>query len=250
MMTGPHRADKRVASAKRPFYAVRVGRAPGLFDSWRDCKESVGGFAGACYQKFSDKAAALAFLYGTDEARERIAEEVRFAARSDRQETEQEPVPPADVLHAWLGTAPETGRAAFVFDPPSVKSFVVTYDWDRPATDTRCFLKAMLALSSRLRGPRPETGAAPGTLTVYVHLRSKYALDALNRNLAIWAKQGWKNARIRDGDADLYKMLHDQLRARGHQTRMIGCSCSSRGPNDSRYVVLRSADAAALALSG
>lgn len=44
------------------FYAVKVGKSPGIFESWDECKASVEGFPGAKYKSFSKREEAEAFL--------------------------------------------------------------------------------------------------------------------------------------------------------------------------------------------
>ena len=44
------------------FYAVRTGRRPGIYTTWRACEEQVKGFPGAAYKAFPTKAQALAFV--------------------------------------------------------------------------------------------------------------------------------------------------------------------------------------------
>lgn len=51
----------KVAKGKK-VYAVRKGRATGLFMTWDDCKAQVDGFAGAEYKSFADPAEAMAYL--------------------------------------------------------------------------------------------------------------------------------------------------------------------------------------------
>lgn len=48
-------------------YAVRKGRATGIFLTWDDCRAQVEGFAGAEYKGFADPADAMAYL-GIDDA--------------------------------------------------------------------------------------------------------------------------------------------------------------------------------------
>lgn len=52
--------------AGKKFYAVRVGRVPGIYDSWDKCSEQVSGYPGAKYQGFFHEDEAKAFLEGTD----------------------------------------------------------------------------------------------------------------------------------------------------------------------------------------
>lgn len=44
------------------FYAVKVGRKPGIYYTWDACKETVHGFPGAIYKSFKTRAEAEEFL--------------------------------------------------------------------------------------------------------------------------------------------------------------------------------------------
>ncbi len=46
------------------FYAVRVGRAPGIYLSWDECKKNVDGFSGPVYKSFKTCAEAEEFMAG------------------------------------------------------------------------------------------------------------------------------------------------------------------------------------------
>lgn len=48
--------------AKKKLYAVRSGRAPGIYDTWDECKAQVDGFPGAEYKSFPTREAAEAYL--------------------------------------------------------------------------------------------------------------------------------------------------------------------------------------------
>ena len=50
----------------KKVYAVRAGRACGIFTTWEECKKQVDGYAGARYKGFTDIAEALAWLNGGD----------------------------------------------------------------------------------------------------------------------------------------------------------------------------------------
>ena len=47
------------------FYAVRVGRTPGIYLSWDECKKNVDGFSGSVYKSFKTRAEAEAFMGST-----------------------------------------------------------------------------------------------------------------------------------------------------------------------------------------
>lgn len=49
---------------KEFFYAVRIGRAPGIYTSWTECLSQVHQYPGAVFRKFKKREAAEAFLTG------------------------------------------------------------------------------------------------------------------------------------------------------------------------------------------
>lgn len=55
-----------------PFYAVKVGRVPGVYSTWTECKNNVDGFGGAVYRKFNTIEEASAFAYGEQKDRENM----------------------------------------------------------------------------------------------------------------------------------------------------------------------------------
>lgn len=46
------------------FYAVKVGRNPGVYRTWDECKKEIAGFSGAVYKKFKTREEALNFING------------------------------------------------------------------------------------------------------------------------------------------------------------------------------------------
>lgn len=51
-----------MAKRKSNFYAVKVGRQPGIYKTWDECKEQVSGFSGALYKGFQTKKEAEEFI--------------------------------------------------------------------------------------------------------------------------------------------------------------------------------------------
>jgi ribonuclease HI len=52
-------------SLKMPFYAVRLGRNPGIYLTWDEARKNVEGFHGAVHKKFSSQSEADTFLRTT-----------------------------------------------------------------------------------------------------------------------------------------------------------------------------------------
>lgn len=48
----------------KKYYAVRVGKIPGIYLTWDDCKAMVNGYPGAVYKSFPSEEEARAFLQG------------------------------------------------------------------------------------------------------------------------------------------------------------------------------------------
>jgi ribonuclease H-related protein len=44
------------------FYAVKIGKIPGIYTSWTECEKNVKGFPGAIYKRFSNKKEAEKFI--------------------------------------------------------------------------------------------------------------------------------------------------------------------------------------------
>lgn len=44
------------------YYAVKVGKTPGIYETWDECKAQVLGFKGALFKKFSTKEQAINYL--------------------------------------------------------------------------------------------------------------------------------------------------------------------------------------------
>lgn len=45
-----------------PYYAVRKGRKPGIYETWAECEAQVKKFTGAQFKKFSTQSEAQAFI--------------------------------------------------------------------------------------------------------------------------------------------------------------------------------------------
>lgn len=54
--------------AKKKYYAVKVGKTPGIYLTWEDCKSQVDGVSGAVYKSFPTLAEAEAYIRGGEGA--------------------------------------------------------------------------------------------------------------------------------------------------------------------------------------
>lgn len=55
-----------MSKKKSNFYAVKIGRTPGVYSSWDDCRKQVEGFSGCKYRGFQTKKQAEDYLNDID----------------------------------------------------------------------------------------------------------------------------------------------------------------------------------------
>lgn len=53
--------------AKKKYYAVKIGRTPGIYPTWEDCRSQINGFSGAVYKGFFTLQEAEVFLQAAGE---------------------------------------------------------------------------------------------------------------------------------------------------------------------------------------
>lgn len=56
------------------YYAVRIGRNPGIYHTWDECKRETMGFKGASFKKFSTREDAEGFINEIEEDKKESAE--------------------------------------------------------------------------------------------------------------------------------------------------------------------------------
>lgn len=56
------------------YYAVRIGRNPGIYHTWDECKRETMGFKGASFKKFSTREDAETFINEIEEDKKESAE--------------------------------------------------------------------------------------------------------------------------------------------------------------------------------
>lgn len=66
----------------KKFYAVKTGKAPGVYETWAECQDQINGFSGAVYKGFATKEEALAFI-GEDGREQKKLEETQAVAYVD-----------------------------------------------------------------------------------------------------------------------------------------------------------------------
>lgn len=187
----------------KKVYAVRAGRACGIFTTWDECKKQVDGYAGARYKGFTDIAEALAWLNGGSRSAA-----PQHAGRPARPRPPQPPTP----------TIPDSEQDYVIYtdgsclrnpDGPGGWAAVITdvhtgevtelHEGSPSTTNNRMELSAAIAAMSFPNHP--------AKLAIYTD--SQYLKNGFTRGwLKAWKSRGWKKA---DGSPVLNQDLWMQL---------------------------------------
>lgn len=99
----------------KKFYAVKVGRVPGIYQSWAQCQQQINGFSGAVYKGFATREEAQDFVEGRAPAigcaaRGSMEEKVPSASREG-----QAGLPGQTAAVAYVDGSYDSSRNAFSY---------------------------------------------------------------------------------------------------------------------------------------
>ena len=181
---------------KQKFYAVKVGKTPGIYNSWSDCEKEVKGFNGAKFKSFATRNEALSWLDGKDFSTETNRIE-KSNADSNIETTE------TNFLIYTDGSCLKNpggagGWAAIVTDTHTGEIKELT-GGEKATTNNRMELSAALFALSSIK--------KPSTITLVTD--SEYLKNAFTKNwLKNWQKRNWKTATGADvKNRDLWEKL-------------------------------------------
>lgn len=72
----------------KKYYAVRVGKTPGIYMNWDDCKSMVDGYPGAKYKSFTSLTEAEAFIEGVAPLQSKLTEDTRDTSTESNRDDE------------------------------------------------------------------------------------------------------------------------------------------------------------------
>lgn len=68
-------------ASKQKFYAVKIGRTPGIYFNWSDCKQQVDGFPDAKYRSFSSVTDACSYIEAPESPEDNIPQTLADAVQ-------------------------------------------------------------------------------------------------------------------------------------------------------------------------
>lgn len=196
---------------KSKFYAVRVGRKPGVYRTWAECQAQINHFSGAQYKSFTSRSEADAYL--TSQSTPKSAPK-----RSSSKASTSAAMPAADVIVYTDGGNRNTGNVQGGQVKPTDKSawaFQITMggrtitgtsgEWG--ATNNRMEIMALLQALSYL------LTAKQATTNILVIMDSKYVLDAIQKGwLRGWKQRGWRRAGNQPlANSELWRLIDTAL---------------------------------------
>lgn len=184
------------------FYAVRVGRHPGIYRTWPETQKQVSGFPGAQYKSFPTADAAQAFMTGQAPARQ---------AKAPRTTAPATPQRPAEITVYTDGGSRNTGnvagghvrdsdKAAWAYRIELPEQIVTDSGGEWGASNNRMEIMAFLRALEALK----RLGKTQATIQFV--LDSRYVLNAITQNwLAGWKRRGWKRSAGPLANAELWR---------------------------------------------
>ncbi|WFC95519.1 ribonuclease H [Malassezia brasiliensis] len=188
------------------FYAVRVGRRPGVYETWEQCRAQVERYQGSRYKAFPTRAEAHAFVAGEDAPHPAPVPDVapKPAPPKRKAGNDDEPIMPAKAVRILPDTTP--GGLTVYTDGSSrgngrdgaVAGYGVYW------SDARYH---HLNLSCRLAGPVQTNNRAELTAILRaietcpepskplrIFTDSQYAMKAVTQWIPAWKRNGWRTS--------------------------------------------------------
>lgn len=194
----------------RKFYAVRTGRATGIFLTWDDCRAQVEGFRGARYKSFPTEAEArdwlteaqpLAALFGEEEAApvRRAPARKKSAAAGGAGAQADDAICHVYTDGSCLRNPNGPGGWAVCIVRSGEES--ETLSGGAPST-TNNRMEMMAAIEALRHLPKSEP--------IVLSTDSQYLKNGITKWIFSWKRRGWKKA---DGSPVLNQELWQELDA-------------------------------------
>jgi len=196
--------------AKKKFYAVRVGRKPGVYLTWDDCKKQTDGYGGAQYKSFPTRAEAEAFIAG--KASPAKPKRSTTSTASPTVTTGKVDITVytdggnRNTGNVQGGQVKATDKSAWAYQIEFGTQTLTGTSGEWGATNNRMEVMALIQALDRL------TQLDQTEAKILVVTDSKYVLNPIQQHwLAGWKKRGWRRSSGELVNAELWKVVDAQL---------------------------------------
>lgn len=191
------------------FYAVRCGKNPGIYRSWKECEIQVKGFPGARFRKFSSWLEAKQYVTkNTNRPESRIETKNSTDVIEEIMGKDSEPLPikknqpETQRIHIWIATNPNKLSFSVVFEEFPAHNCSGT-SWMSSPNATQLGLAALIRSMSiflqHLKVPLHS-------YSIVLHVKSKY----LFQNISEWVVGLSQRDHSRIRNKELFKMFFQQ----------------------------------------
>jgi ribonuclease HI len=180
------------------FYAVAIGKVPGIYRTWDECKVQVTGIKNAKYKKFKTQEEAQAFVKSLGSPLlSQFGLTVSDDVRQTLARTVEDDKPGKDALVVFTdGSALANGRkgarAGYAVVWPDYDETMTTCEAvpkDEPQTNNRAeYYAAWRALR------QAEDIDGSGMRTMYIYTDSQLLINSVTKWMSKWKKNGWRTA--------------------------------------------------------
>ncbi|KAJ1993915.1 hypothetical protein GGI25_001880 [Coemansia spiralis] len=186
-------------SAAKSYYAVRIGKTPGVYTTWAECQEMVSGVHNAHFKKFSNIYDAHAFVQSTIARKSNCDEVVVFT----------------DGASSGNGQQGARAGVGVFFGHNDPRNISVRLLGERQ-TNQRAELTAIEMAISMVHKNDPR-----GMLRLKVCTDSMYAIKCVTEWSKRWELNGWRDATGKRPveNQDLVKSILRLVRARNGRVR-------------------------------
>ena len=201
------------------FYAVKIGRQTGVFDSWLECEKHVKGYPNACFKRFSLKKDAEIFVEkgigvilpckkrkATEEEKQEALEEFREIKKLKQDEERNSLMRPDQIFQRFKAENPRTldvycdGAASDNGTVTSKAGYGIFFGFGDPRNVSKCVPSDKLQTnnSAELWAIDQAIEIVKGVAVrdryddVVIHTDSKYSLNSCTKWVNGWIKNGWK----------------------------------------------------------
>jgi ribonuclease HI len=176
------------------FYAVRVGKNPGIYTSWDECKKQVIGVKGSIYKKFNSKSCAEAFYKN----KSKYYKKTKNTTTKKTKKTQKKQIIKIDhTLYIFTdGSSTNNGSknsiagyGVYIPEPTEIK-IAMSRKLPKGTTNNSAELKAILEALKLIKHMNLSTLNITNTIIV---TDSEYAINCITKWCHKWIKQNWKS---------------------------------------------------------
>ena len=70
-----------------PFYAVKIGKNPGIYKSWKECEVNIKGFENPVYKKFEEEEEAKFFINPNTKKKVNVVDLINSIKKTQEEQT-------------------------------------------------------------------------------------------------------------------------------------------------------------------